>query len=478
MPDVGDTLNTKIDHRDPFGNGIVEIENQIINIGPVSGGAGESVRITIVRPPFAYCHTETVKKTTYLEDFESILRGDFLADGNLKGVVATVEAKGHPDGLSQRPTVNFGDTEVEIRGANVGDVAKIKVRRHSGDTAVADVLSKRPNQSKGVHTINFIQNIDQSEIDHILRDLQLLDKFGEVFTSDIVDKDGSNIGYIEPISGYKLEVGPVSCDIGEEIKVRYIGNGYAKCLTDSVQEENYLNRFNILSGNTDSLPIDIGDVFTAEIIDTHADFSIAEYKSIHINLSTTDVEVGQFVKVEITGFASQSANGELLEKVESRKDGKTEEAPGTKETPPPAERNSKENPNVTQTSISNIESVNNLSELREEAEEDSSSDISTYSNQSSQSIQQYNRSQKVKEYVKARAEGVCEGCNEPAPFLSKTGEPYLHVHHIYELSDGGSDTPDTVIALCPNCHYRVHHGEDGQEYNRELLERVETLEQS
>jgi predicted HNH restriction endonuclease len=27
-----------------------------------------------------------------------------------------------------------------------------------------------------------------------------------------------------------------------------------------------------------------------------------------------------------------------------------------------------------------------------------------------------------------------------------------------------------VIALCPNCHYRVHHGEDGDAYNQELIE--------
>lgn len=60
----------------------------------------------------------------------------------------------------------------------------------------------------------------------------------------------------------------------------------------------------------------------------------------------------------------------------------------------------------------------------------------------------------------------------------KTGEPYLHAHHIHELSDGGSDTPDTVVGLCPNCHYRVHHGEDGDEYNQELLEIIQEKENS
>ncbi len=50
-------------------------------------------------------------------------------------------------------------------------------------------------------------------------------------------------------------------------------------------------------------------------------------------------------------------------------------------------------------------------------------------------------------------------------------------HHINELNDGGSDTPDTVIVLRPNCHFRVHHGEDGEEYNQKLKQKLEEIEQ-
>lgn len=93
-----------------------------------------------------------------------------------------------------------------------------------------------------------------------------------------------------------------------------------------------------------------------------------------------------------------------------------------------------------------------------------------------QVTQEYSRSEKVKEYVKARADGYCEGCSGPAPFISKTGEPYLHAHHVNELSEGGSDTPETVIALCPNCHYRVHHGKNGENYNEVLKRKLEKIE--
>ncbi|MHB2155765.1 HNH endonuclease [Calditrichota bacterium GD2] len=72
---------------------------------------------------------------------------------------------------------------------------------------------------------------------------------------------------------------------------------------------------------------------------------------------------------------------------------------------------------------------------------------------------QYIRDPYIAEYVKRKANGICQDCNEPAPFINKkTGEPYLEIHHIIPLSEGGSDTIDNVIALCPNCHRKRHYG--------------------
>jgi hypothetical protein len=36
------------------------------------------------------------------------------------------------------------------------------------------------------------------------------------------------------------------------------------------------------------------------------------------------------------------------------------------------------------------------------------------------------------------------------------GAPWLEVHHIEELGNGGHTTYDNLIVLCPNCHTRVH----------------------
>ncbi|WP_226006012.1 HNH endonuclease [Natrinema salinisoli] len=121
-------------------------------------------------------------------------------------------------------------------------------------------------------------------------------------------------------------------------------------------------------------------------------------------------------------------------------------------------------------------SASTLNTLREKAEEDAVDEVPEDAEVNRSSTEQYTRSLWVKRYVKERAGGRCEGCGEPAPFTSKTGEPYLHAHHVHELSNGGSDTPDTVIALCPNCHYRIHHGDDGDEYNEDLLEIVQEIE--
>lgn len=86
------------------------------------------------------------------------------------------------------------------------------------------------------------------------------------------------------------------------------------------------------------------------------------------------------------------------------------------------------------------------------------------------------RSEAVRAYVLQRASGTCEGCGEPAPFLTKRRQPYLEPHHTTRVADGGPDHPAHVIALCPTCHRRVHHARDGEEYNAELVRRLTAKE--
>lgn len=68
----------------------------------------------------------------------------------------------------------------------------------------------------------------------------------------------------------------------------------------------------------------------------------------------------------------------------------------------------------------------------------------------------YSRSVEVANVTKDRANGICELCKQPAPFVSKEGVPYLEAHHIIWLSRGGSDHTNNTVALCPNCHKKMH----------------------
>lgn len=71
----------------------------------------------------------------------------------------------------------------------------------------------------------------------------------------------------------------------------------------------------------------------------------------------------------------------------------------------------------------------------------------------------YARDPSVVAFVEARADGHCELCGAAAPFKRPDGSPYLEVHHITPLSEGGPDIVDNAAALCPNCHRACHHGD-------------------
>jgi len=81
---------------------------------------------------------------------------------------------------------------------------------------------------------------------------------------------------------------------------------------------------------------------------------------------------------------------------------------------------------------------------------------------------QYQRNEYVVELTKRRANGICELCNAPAPFKNSKGEPYLEVHHIVWLAKDGDDTIDNTVALCPNCHRKMHIV-DSDEDKKKLL---------
>lgn len=72
---------------------------------------------------------------------------------------------------------------------------------------------------------------------------------------------------------------------------------------------------------------------------------------------------------------------------------------------------------------------------------------------------EFRRNAHVVTEVLKRANGICEACKQPAPFLRQTDRsPYLEVHHRTPLAEGGHDTVANAQVLCPNCHRKAHHG--------------------
>jgi 5-methylcytosine-specific restriction protein A len=89
----------------------------------------------------------------------------------------------------------------------------------------------------------------------------------------------------------------------------------------------------------------------------------------------------------------------------------------------------------------------------------------------------FKRSPAVVAYVLNQSEGMCESCEDVAPFKDATGKPFLEVHHLKPLAAGGPDTTDNAIACCPNCHREMHFGENGPTLTAETIKRVNRLKE-
>lgn len=96
--------------------------------------------------------------------------------------------------------------------------------------------------------------------------------------------------------------------------------------------------------------------------------------------------------------------------------------------------------------------------------------------QSSVTATAYYRDPLVKAWVMKNANGVCEACLSSAPFKRSNGTPYLEVHHLVPLSEGGADTINNALAVCPNCHRSLHHGEDKARLIVDIRSKLSRLE--
>lgn len=120
------------------------------------------------------------------------------------------------------------------------------------------------------------------------------------------------------------------------------------------------------------------------------------------------------------------------------------------------------NSTITNFSVDNIEIS---SELLEELNSRKPEIVSTASTT-------YKRNPIVRKKVLQDALGFCQIDNEHETFISRTGElPYLEVHHLIPMMYQASyeinlDMVDNMIAICPNCHRKLHYSVKDDEYEQ------------
>ncbi|MCG7893228.1 MAG: HNH endonuclease [Candidatus Thiodiazotropha taylori] len=90
-------------------------------------------------------------------------------------------------------------------------------------------------------------------------------------------------------------------------------------------------------------------------------------------------------------------------------------------------------------------------------------------------VTHFTRSPEVVNWVLSRAKGICECCDFHAPFNRDDGTPFLEVHHLRRLTDGGSDTITNTIAVCPNCHRELHYGANRTQLLKTIYSKVTRL---
>lgn len=92
------------------------------------------------------------------------------------------------------------------------------------------------------------------------------------------------------------------------------------------------------------------------------------------------------------------------------------------------------------------------------------------------SVTSYYRDPKVAAWVLQFAGGVCEVCGTQG-YETDNGISFLSTHHVTPLSEGGPDTTWNVVAICENCHGKLHRWKYREEMKSNLYSTITRLRQ-
>lgn len=136
---------------------------------------------------------------------------------------------------------------------------------------------------------------------------------GEIRYAEIDHITDRNLAVTE-LGGYSVQLGPVTADEGDIVRIRGVSNTAARIETKSAQADHYHRRFEILTDQYDSLPITKGEEITTTIVDIYNESPLAYiFSDIPVLFKGSDINVAQKVDATITGFEQDYAVGEVTE---------------------------------------------------------------------------------------------------------------------------------------------------------------------
>jgi 5-methylcytosine-specific restriction protein A len=93
-----------------------------------------------------------------------------------------------------------------------------------------------------------------------------------------------------------------------------------------------------------------------------------------------------------------------------------------------------------------------------------------------QTLSVYKRDPKVVAWIIKNANGKCECCGDDG-FIKNDESIFLEVHHLRLLAENGSDTPQNAVAICANCHRKLHYARNKEIMRKELIKKIDRLQE-
>ena len=402
----------------------IDVVQKFYNIGPTDFSQDETVEVRPFSAKYAMCLSDSVDDPNYVTRFKG-------TSGFFQGEIID---KDRDSGEGILLDGNDGTRYA------VGPITQDAVGRE----VFAYNLADSPMEHENIPASGFAIVLD--------RDVWGKDSFGRSYYDWVRKRGGTKNSKAAPPSSILLDL--IQPCVGDVYTVEPDDEGNGDFVVETIEHKNNIN-----IGRCSLNP---GEKIRVRMFDQGRDYAVCCDQSVYTEDFRSRLS-NQITQEEIEFFYNihNRFNDDVISRPERSTSGEHEKVASTRES---AERRESE------PVINEPDSNKDLTDLRRKAERAATENPARDTSATLGSA--YQRSESIKQYAKTRADGKCEYCGDQAPFDTPEGEPYLEVHHIDELGEGGEDSPDKVVALCPSCHKEIHHGVQGDEMNDELRQKL------